>query len=126
MDREAEGSPMIPFALQPEPDSFDEMVRRKGAAWLRDTPNAVQRERPANYWKHGLPDLRRASRGLCAYAAMRVEAKGTVDHFQSWARTKEITPQLAYEWSNYRFCSFAINSVKNKYDEHLLDPFEVQ
>jgi hypothetical protein len=57
---------------------------------------------------------------------MMVEAKGTVDHFQSWAATKEAHPELAYEWENYRFCSFAINCLKNKYDDDVVDPFEVQ
>ncbi len=57
---------------------------------------------------------------------MRIESKGTVDHFQSWARTKDTRPELAYEWSNYRFCSFSINSLKNKFDEDVLDPFEIQ
>jgi len=117
---------VIPFALQPEPGSFDTEVRQKGVAWLTNTPDAAQRDRPHNYWKHCLPDLRHAFRGLCAYAAMRVEAKGTVDHFQSWAKTKAATPELAYEWRNYRFCSFAINSLKNKFDEDVLDPFDIQ
>ena len=57
---------------------------------------------------------------------MRTESKGTVDHFQSWAKTKDTKPELAYEWSNYRFCSFSINSLKNKFDEDILDPFEIQ
>lgn len=123
---------MIPFAPQPEPTlenanfDFDSEVRQKGSAWLRNTADARTRKRPQNYWSDCLPHLRRGFRGLCGYAAMKIEAKGTVDHFQSWSKTKATRPELAYEWSNYRFCSAAINSIKNKFDDEVLDPFEVQ
>ena len=123
---------MIPFVPQPEPTTesanfdFDAEVRQKGNAWLRNTPDARTRKRPQPCWSDCLPHLRHAFRNLCGYAAMRIESKGTVDHFQSWARTKETRPELAYEWTNYRFCSASINSLKNKFDEDVLDPFEVQ
>jgi len=126
MDRQEKHLSMLPFRLQQEPPSFDDNVRQKGLSWIRNTPDASQRKRPQNYWRHCLTDLRHAFQNICPYAAMRIDAKGTVDHFESWARTKATNPGLAYEWSNYRFCSSAMNSLKNKFDEDVLDPFEVQ
>lgn len=47
---------------------------------------------------------------------------GTVDHFVSWHED----PNLAYEWSNYRYASGWINSSKqNLTSAQLLDPFDV-
>ncbi len=123
---------MIPFTPQAEPTresanfDFNREVRQKGSAWLQKTPDARTKDRPPPYWSKCLPHLRRAFRGLCGYAAMKVESKGTVDHFRSWAKTKGAEPGLAYEWTNYRFCSAALNARKNKFDEDMLDPFEVQ
>jgi len=116
---------MIPFSLQPEPAAFDADVRRKGLAWLQNTPGAAERRRPHPHWRPCLPDLRTAFRGLCGYAAMRIDCKGSVDHFKSWNATRATQPELAYEWSNFRFCSTWINAVK-KEDAAVLDPFVVQ
>ncbi|MEX1115859.1 MAG: hypothetical protein WEB53_11465 [Akkermansiaceae bacterium] len=51
---------------------------------------------------------------------------GQVDHFTSWntCRTNQ-TPELAYEWNNFRFIDGALNSSKRTLDGQLLDPFEV-
>jgi hypothetical protein len=46
---------------------------------------------------------------------------GTVDHFLSWKRN----PELAYEWSNFRYVDGRINSRKQLADDDVLDPFEV-
>jgi hypothetical protein len=46
---------------------------------------------------------------------------GTVDHYLSWKNH----PELAYEWSNYRFASAVMNSAKRTADAAVLDPFEV-
>src|ERR1039458_311710 len=74
-----------PKPINPENANFDfnRKVRQKGNAWLQNTPDARTRERPQNYWSDCLPHLRQAFRGLCAYAAMKIESKGTVDHFRS-------------------------------------------
>lgn len=116
---------MIPFTLQAEPATFDDAVRQRGLTWIRNTPDHATRDRPPAYWKPCLPDLRNAFRGMCAYAAMRFDHKGSVDHFQSWNQTRAAQPQLAYEWDNFRFCSKWINSVKQE-DDAVLDPFVVQ
>jgi hypothetical protein len=47
---------------------------------------------------------------------------GTVDHFVSC----EVNRKLAYEWSNYRYCSAWINSSKQTANDDVLDPFDVQ
>jgi hypothetical protein len=55
------------------------------------------------------------------------EPVGTVDHFISCETCKtQNTPNRIYEWSNYRFVSGWINSVKQNADDQVLDPFEVQ
>lgn len=46
---------------------------------------------------------------------------GHVDHFLS----KDNRPDLAYEWSNYRYIEGTVNSAKKKLDDQILDPFEV-
>jgi hypothetical protein len=60
-------------------------------------------------------------RTLCGYAAMRVPAGGTVDHYLSIHNHRH----LAYEWSNYRFASSTMNSIKQAADAAVLDPYEV-
>jgi hypothetical protein len=47
---------------------------------------------------------------------------GTIDHYLS----KKNRPDLTYEWSNYRYCTRQVNSLKGNYDDRVLDPFEVQ
>jgi hypothetical protein len=49
------------------------------------------------------------------------EPVGTVDHYLSWDNNQH----LAYDWSNYRYCSQWINSSKRTVDNKVLDPFQV-
>ncbi|HEX7136668.1 MAG TPA: hypothetical protein VF219_02430 [Vicinamibacterales bacterium] len=58
---------------------------------------------------------------LCGYAAMLDPTGGTVDHYFSYRNR----PELAYEWSNYRFASSTMNSIKRTADDEVLDPYEV-
>ncbi len=44
-----------------------------------------------------------------------------MDHFLSWKNR----PDLAYEWSNYRFASSPMNASKQNADDAVLDPYEV-
>ncbi len=109
---------MIRFERVPEPVSFDEKARQPGNAWLAahlDTP------RPRDYWTPFKPQLAAGFGQLCAYSAM-YEGVGTVDHY----RSLHTHPELAYEWSNYRFASAWINSCKGDVGERILDPFEVE
>lgn len=100
-----------------EPAGFDAEVRQRGLAWLAEHPMST---RPAKLWVAYLPHLADGFRHRCAYTAMHVE-DGTVDHYLSCATHRH----LAYEWSNYRFTSHRMNSVKGTIDDRVLDPFAI-
>lgn len=107
---------MIPVAPVPEPADFDERARRPGEAWRARNPSA---SRPRDKWSPFRPALAEGFANRCGYTAMLLPNGGTVDHFRSY-RTH---PELAYEWSNYRYAAAWINSAKKTAD--VLDPYEV-
>ena len=113
---------MIPVSPQPEPDDFDEKVRKPGTAWLAHNPTGKPEDYPA-YWRKALPDLRVAYRSVCAYYCYFLEAcdSGTVDHFVP----KSKRPDLTYEWTNYRFACSKANARKGIKDD-VLDPFTLE
>lgn len=106
---------MIPVAPVPEPEGFDEHVRRRGAAWLAEHPGAP---RPRDFWSPCRGELAAGFKHRCGYSAM-LDLAGTIDHF----RSTHTDPALAYEWSNYRYASHWINSVKKAHA--VLDPHDV-
>lgn len=107
------------FEPQPEPTDFEQRVRKPGTAWLADHPDG----RLPDYWRHARSALADAFGGLCAYSVIHLHGCGTVDHFVPLSERRE----LAYEWSNYRYCAGWLNSSKqNVPGGELLDPFEVQ
>lgn len=106
---------MIPVAPVPEPSAFDERVRRPGNAWLAENPGV---KRPRDYWSPFRAVLAEGFANRCGYTAMH-DLAGTVDHHRSY-RTN---PDLAYEWSNYRYAAAWINSAKKA--SEVLDPYEV-
>lgn len=109
---------MIRFERAPEPADFDKNVRQPGLAWLAENPAP---RRPKDFWtKSAMPALAAAFRNLCAYAAIET-IPGTVDHYRSCKNARE----LAYEWSNYRYCNPVINQYKGTMDEDIVDPFEI-
>ena len=118
---------MIPVAAQPEPASFDVVVRQKGLAHLIDTygfplnkPLPPKAKIPP-YWRECLTDLHQAYGGICAYLGTffeRVMGGGSVDHFIA----KSTHAGSAYEWSNYRLACSTMNSRKREYSD-VLDPF---
>lgn len=109
---------MIPVAPQPEPPHFDSQVRRPGTAAL------ARGERPLPpHWRLCLDDLHRAYSGICAYAAIfipPVTGARSVDHFAP----KSLSPELAYEWSNYRLTCTMMNARKREFQD-VLDPFTI-
>lgn len=107
---------MIPVVPVPEPADFDERARRPGEAWRARTTEAP---RLRDYWSPFRTALAEGFANRCGYTAMLLPNGGTVDHFRSY-RTY---PQLAYEWSNYRYAAAWINSAKKTAD--VLDPYEV-
>lgn len=116
---------MIPVANPiPEPADFDAECRQKGVSWWvsrrlhGDTPNTAQFP---NYWAKYEGDLASAFHQRCGWWAMWI-AEGAVEHFLS----KKNRPDLAYEWSNYRYIAGSVNGSKGTHDDKVLDPFEVQ
>ena len=110
---------MIPVRRVPEPNQFDAKARKPGNAWLSANSNA---KRPHDFWSSFLPELRGGFDDLCAYAAMLDPTGGTVDHYLSFKNR----PDLAYEWSNYRFASQVLNASKKTVDDAVLDPYEIR
>jgi hypothetical protein len=112
---------MIFIQEQAEPPDFQLNVRVPGQAFLRTNRNqnpSSKEYKPHKYWNR--VDLHTAYGGICAYSARWI-SRGTVDHYIP----KSIDSNLAYEWSNYRFCTEKMNQNKdNKLD--VVDPFMIQ
>ena len=118
---------MIPVAPQPEPASFDDLVRKPGVAYMA-RKGITGAPLPAGtklepYWRRCLDDLHASYDGLCAYLAVYIEraiGASSTDHFV----TKSSLPVLAYEWNNYRLSCVAMNTKKGRFDD-VLDPFQM-
>lgn len=109
---------MIHVDLQPEPAYFDAKVRKLGAAALARAADPLP-----SHWRHCLDDLHKAYQGICAYLCIyipRGTGGCTVEHFVA----KSSSPNLAYEWNNYRLACSLMNARKNVFDD-VLDPFNV-
>lgn len=109
---------MIPVTPVGEPSGFDTQVRTPGNQWRVAHPDA---KRPKALWDRYTAILGQGFSGLCGYAAMLDPTGGTVDHYLSYKNR----PDLAYEWSNYRYASATLNSSKKNADDSVLDPYEV-
>ena len=116
---------MIRVTPPAEPPDFDQKARQPGQAWLAKNLDQdgklPEGKRPLNKWKRFRNQLAGGFHNRCGYSAIH-DLLGTVDHYLSC----ENHPQLAYEWSNYRYASGWINSSKGTFDDQILDPFEVQ
>jgi hypothetical protein len=108
---------MIPVAKVPAPKGYA-LVKQRGETWRRANPQA---KRPKDFWSAHLQYLDDGFAHLCGYAAMLDPTGGTVDHYLSW----KSRPDLAYEWSNFRFVSGVLNSSKRTADDSVLDPYLV-
>ena len=127
---------------EPKPPDFDfdTEVRQPGLgllAVLRGLKGAPRKRFPKRrkvkrvtpsmlspYWRRALPSLGRCYGDVCAYSGLylyKERGSGTVDHWQP----KEIHPDKAYEWDNFRLASRTMNTRKGT-DETLCDPFQVQ
>lgn len=112
---------MIRIAQQPEYSDFDGQVRQPGMAFLAECPNPTSNQfKKKNYWNRAATELYAAYSGICAYTAVYLPERGSVDHF----KPKSDHPHLAYEWSNFRLASGRVNSAKGNKAE-VLDPFEI-
>src|SRR5262249_41484173 len=118
---DAGGQRMIRVPRPEEPDTFDERCRQRGRKWLKDHPGY---SRPRDYWSEFEPVLHDAFGGRCGYCAMKV-MKAQVDHFISVDRLKTAgEDELAYEWSNFRYCEGVLNQRKSNHA--VLDPYRVK
>lgn len=115
---------MIPVQPQPEPESFSDRVRMPGAAFLSNLPNPTAKQWVRKeYWRKALPDMRTSYHGICAYSALwisSVTGGHSIDHFVPRA----LRPDLAYEWTNFRYASSKLNARKGT--QSILDPFQVE
>lgn len=109
---------MIPVREVSAPATFDAEARQPGNAWLNANPGA---KRPPDLWTPFRKDLAEGFGRRCGYAAMLDPTGGTVDHYLGIRDHRD----LAYEWSNYRFASSTMNSIKRNADDAVLDPYEV-
>ncbi len=117
---------MIKVLRKPAPEKFECAVRKKGMNFLKpfmasQTKPTAQDWKNKDYWNEVKPELRSAFEGRCAYLAMREYGDGEIDHFVS----KNINPELAYEWENYRFANSEVNKKKSNSTD-ILDPFIVE
>lgn len=114
---------MIRVLMKPEPDAFDKKVRKPGNLYLKFKPKPTSKEWKKDgkeYWQKMLPTARKLYNQCCAYCATWIpHSTGThsMDHFLP----KGNYPELAYEWSNYRYASPRFNSRKRT--ETIADPF---
>ena len=111
---------MIPVTPKPEPEKFDEQVRKPGNEFLENNPQTT--ELPP-YWRNVQQELWEAYEGICAYFAIYFEfatGASSTDHFVAKSKARE----LAYEWSNYRLACLGANRKKNIHE--VLDPFELE
>jgi len=100
------------------------LVRMPGNTFLAINPTPTNRQirrAQADYWRRCLPQLKAAYREICAYSAVWIPARGSVDHFLP----KSSNYALAYEWSNYRLADQIINQRKDN-SLGVQDPFLVQ
>ena len=116
---------MIPVSMQPEPASFQEKVKRKGEAFLREVPNPTDKQwKGHEYWRETLRDLGDGYHHICAYCAQWISfptGTPTVDHYIARKRRAD----LAYHWHNFRLSCLIINSRKGV-SEDVLDPFTLE
>ena len=120
---------MIPVCLQPEPQDFDENVRKKGHAWLFANGIALNAIPPnaadlPTHWRHSNKQLWEAYSGVCAYLAIYFEwvtGASSTDHFIAKSRNAGDS----YEWSNFRLACLSANRNKNDYID-VFDPIGLQ
>ena len=120
--------PVTPLTLQNEPPLFNGNCRQPGALWLAAHPKEDPHKMSA-WWSQFQPDLARHFHYRCGWLATSIELGGIVEHWLSCG-PRQGTPsphcQLAFEWTNYRYTTGVINSLKGTLDNQILDPCEVQ
>jgi hypothetical protein len=115
------GAIVIRVLQQPEPVTFSAGVRVPGNTFLRGLRRAPSKQEWSqnNFWRYCITDLQTAYRDVCAFTSCWLPDSASVDHFMPKTRS----PNLAYEWSNYRLASQKVNSKKG--NATVLDPFTI-
>ena len=111
-----------------EPGFFDLNCRQPGGAWLAAHPGKDPHEQ-SEWWSQFQPNLARHFNHRCGWLATSIVLEGVVDHWLSCGM-RNGTPSpyrhLAFEWTNYRYASGVVNSLKAALDDQVIDPCEVQ
>ena len=114
---------MIPVKMFPEPVDFDAKVRRKGLGFLALTPSPTQGQwHRKSFWREIIPEMRILYGGICNFCGVWIPyhtGSQSIDHFLN----KNVNPNLAYEWTNFRYVSSRFNSRKQV--SEIIDPFTV-
>lgn len=112
---------LIPIERQPPPEKFEIEVAEKGREFLTKNPRP-KTWKNRSYWTKVLPDLWNAYQSVCAYSCHWIPLEGgaTVDHFIP----KDIAPEKAYDWDNYRLAMWKMNARKGRHTD-IVDPFEL-
>lgn len=111
-----------------EPALFDKNCRQPGATWLAQYPDKDPHEQ-SGWWSQFQPELAKHFSYRCGWLAICIDEGGVVDHWLSCGpREGTASPHrdLAFEWTNYRYATGVINSLKGTLDDRLIDPCEVQ
>jgi hypothetical protein len=111
---------MMHIDPQPEPSHFYHKVQKKGENFLAKNPQACGKTLKP-YWRSIIPDLHEAYSGICAFTCHYIPLDvgwSTVEHF----KPKELYPQHAYYWDNFRLVCGTLNGRKGIHED-ILDPF---
>ena len=115
---------MIPVQPQPEPEGFSERIRKPGVAFLKQVPHPTTAQwNGKEYWRRALSSMRASYKSICAYSAhwiSPITGGHSIDHFMP----KVLQPDLAYEWSNFRYTASKFNARKGTHT--ILDPFRLE
>jgi len=107
---------------------FSKNCQEPGRAWLAANPERDPHEQ-SEWWSQFKPDLATLFSRRCGWLATSIEEEGIVEHYLSCGnRDGKPSPHrhLAFEWSNYRYASGAVNSRKGNHDDAILDPCEIK
>jgi len=120
--------PVPPLARANEPEFFDLNCRVPGADWLAAHPDQDPHTQ-SEWWSQFQPNLAKHFGYRCGWLATSIELEGIVEHWLACgSRRGAPSPNrhLAFEWSNYRYATGVINSLKGTLDDQVVDPCEVQ
>ena len=111
-----------------EPQLFNLNCREPGTTWLAAHPDEDPHKQ-SEWWSKFQPELARHFGHRCGWLATSIELDGIVEHWLSCGPREGVPSphrHLAFEWTNYRYATGVINSLKGILDNQIIDPCEVQ